>query len=518
MSGWVLSMEPAKPMGCLMVSPFATPFSVVLPVCDDEAWLLDLLSSLVASTTTDAYELVVVDRGSTDGTSTLLAQLDGDLVVQQLGRGASALDAWRAGVDASRNPVVVLVAPGTVFPMAWNETFLGAEALMGSGAVRVPRADLLPGLQALAGSKDVVSRVLGQSQAHPDGDLTACCEAAGVTIEEQRASSSTCPQVPVDDATPMTRPVPEAGPSQPALARPQPSGSASPLATPDLGIPANLLGNGVGAALGQVLVAGMQGARVGELPLEAAERLRERLWQEEERRQLLEARAGRDVCWTDEGEQEPLVTVRIATFNRPDELMEIALPAVLRQSYERLDVLVVGDHTDERTIDAMRSVRDPRVRFFDLPSPSAYPKERWGWWLVSGSPPMNLGIELAAGSWIAPADDDDEMTDDHVEVLLAEARRRRLEFVWSQTLMETPDGWQVLGAEPLGPGATTAGAIMWSTGLRFMRMSTTCWKVNEPHDGNMWRRMHEIGVHMGFLPRITYKYYMGTNLREQLAG
>src|SRR5947209_5309580 len=47
------------------------------------------------------------------------------------------------------------------------------------------------------------------------------------------------------------------------------------------------------------------------------ERLRERLVLRDERRYLEQARAGRDVCWPQGADSpDPLVTVRIATYNR----------------------------------------------------------------------------------------------------------------------------------------------------------------------------------------------------------
>jgi hypothetical protein len=238
------------------------------------------------------------------------------------------------------------------------------------------------------------------------------------------------------------------------------------------------------------------------------ERLKDRIDSREERRLLAEARAGRDVCWTDEGEAEPLVTVRIATYNRAEELVERSLASALRQTYSRLDILVVGDHTDAATDRAMAAVKDPRVRYVNLPSRGVYPSDPNLRWLVAGSVPMNAGLTLASGSWIAPCDDDDEFTDDHVEVLLAEARRRRLEMVYGVADMEQSDGtWQRVGEWPLRAGGISHGTVLYSLGLRFLRYSQTCFKTPEPFDWNMWRRMERIGVHTGFVDRVVFRHY-----------
>ena len=239
------------------------------------------------------------------------------------------------------------------------------------------------------------------------------------------------------------------------------------------------------------------------------ERVREWIESREHARLLLEARGGRDVCWEeDETDTEPLVTVRIATFNRSTFLGERSLPSVLAQTYERLDVVVVGDGTDAATDQLMASVRDPRVRYLNLPRKGLYPDDPRARWLVAGSQPMNVAIALAKGAWIAPCDDDDEMTPDHVEVLLREAKARRLEMVYSQAEMQQKSGsWEVVGREPLQAGSISHGTVLYSMGLRFMRYSDTCWKLPEPFDWNMWRRMRDIGVRTGFLAATTFRHY-----------
>ena len=240
------------------------------------------------------------------------------------------------------------------------------------------------------------------------------------------------------------------------------------------------------------------------------ERLRERIEARDARQLLDQARGGRDVCWLEpEAELEPLVTIRIATYRRADQLIERALASALRQTYTRLEILVVGDCTDQQTERAMRSVADPRVRFLNLPHPSLYPTTPADRYLVSGGVPMSLGTQLARGSWLAPCDDDDELTDDHVEVLLRTARSQRWEFVHSNTSREvTPGCWQTVGAPELTVGQVTAGSVLYSLGLRFLPYSQTCWKLPEPHDWNLWRRMRDLGVVMGHLDQVTYRYHL----------
>lgn len=257
--------------------------------------------------------------------------------------------------------------------------------------------------------------------------------------------------------------------------------------------------------------------RIMRLSLDAElERLRERLNQMEDRRLLLVARNGRDVCWVeDEDEEEPLVTIRIATYNRGQLVVDRAIASALAQTYQRLEILVIGDHCDEPTKKAVESVRDPRIRFYNLPMRGIYPLDSHRRWMVAGTAPMNAGLVLAEGTWIAPCDDDDELTPDHVEVLLQTARAKRLEMVWSKFLWEVnPDEWEVGGGEPLALTRVTQGALLYSLGLRFLQHSNTCWKMKEPGDWNLCKRMEAIGVRMAFHDGVTYKHYLEAHSRR----
>lgn len=244
---------------------------------------------------------------------------------------------------------------------------------------------------------------------------------------------------------------------------------------------------------------------------------RERIETIEERRLLEIMRADRPVCWVEEeGESEPLVTIRIATFDRGDIVRERAISSALAQDYERLEILVVGDNCSDETAAAVRSVRDPRVRFVNLPSHGIYPAGRRERRTVAGSYPMNAALFLATGAWIAPCDDDDELTRDHVSALLTEAKSRGLEMVYSKTDLErAPGQWAPVGAYPPALGQIAHGSVLYSSGLRFMRHSNTSWRMNEPSDWNLWKRMIRIGVRIGFLDRITYIAHLGAFQRSR---
>ena len=249
-----------------------------------------------------------------------------------------------------------------------------------------------------------------------------------------------------------------------------------------------------------------------------SEWIRERMELLEEQRLLQQARGKYATCWEAMDEQEPLVTVRIATYNGGEILKERALASIIRQTYSRLQILVVGDHCDEQTASAVRSIDDRRITFINLPARGMYPEYRAHRRKVAGSHPMNVGLALAEGQWIAPCDDDDEFTDDHVEVLLKNAKSQALEMIYSRALCETESGvWEEVGSEPLARGHISHGSVLYASALRFMKHSNTSWKLHgEPSDWNLWKRMNQIGVRIGFLSRITYRHHLGAYQREEM--
>ncbi len=240
-------------------------------------------------------------------------------------------------------------------------------------------------------------------------------------------------------------------------------------------------------------------------PSGLAERLQERLAMAENHRMLAEARAraaSEPSCF------EPLVTIRIPTYNRGHLLAERALASAIRQTYERLEILVVGDACDDATAEAALSTGDPRVRFVNLRERGIYPAKPRDRWKVAGELPVNTAIALAQGTWIAPCDDDDSFTDDHVEVLLRTATSQDVEWIYSRARREVSPGvWRDVGGPPFRSGRIVHSTVLYRSYLSFLRYSPSCWRMGEPADWNLWRRMRAVGVRMGFADHVTCLHY-----------
>jgi O-antigen/teichoic acid export membrane protein len=208
-------------------------------------------------------------------------------------------------------------------------------------------------------------------------------------------------------------------------------------------------------------------------------------------------------------DRKPLVTVRIATYNRGRLVAERALASVSRQTYKNLEILVVGDACDAITENAVRSFPDRRIRFHNLARRGVYPADPSYRWMVAGASPMNWALENLAGEWIAPLDDDDEFTEDHIEVLLEACMERRAEFAYGIAEVEGVDGtWGRVGSWPLEHGQIVHASVFYGTHLRNFKHSFDSWRIEEPGDWNLWKRMRNAGVSMTFIDRVVCRHYV----------
>lgn len=206
---------------------------------------------------------------------------------------------------------------------------------------------------------------------------------------------------------------------------------------------------------------------------------------------------------------EPLVSVLIPTYNRAKILTERTIPSILNQTYQNFEIIIVGDHCIDKTPELIEKIRDKRIKFYNLPERGKYPENPVDRWRVAGVVPANKAIDLASGDWIAPLDDDDAFSEDHIETLLKYALENDYEMVYGKVEMEVePDKWEDLGSYPLQCDKISRMAALYSSKLKFIKYDLNCWKCKEPADWNMWRRMKEAGVKIGFINRIVGKHYL----------
>jgi hypothetical protein len=221
------------------------------------------------------------------------------------------------------------------------------------------------------------------------------------------------------------------------------------------------------------------------------------------RRELIAARAS-DEYERALNDPEPLVTIRIPTYDRAKLLVERALPSIMRQTYQNFEVIVVGDGCTDDTAERIETFGDPRLRFVNLPFRYPYPEDREHRWYVAGAPGVNAGTELANGTWLAMLGDDDEFEPHHLECLLETARATRSEMVYGNILTRQPPPLEdVIHARyPPEHGHFQFQAAIFMSALRRFEFSTKSWLIDEPSDWNLCRRMLEAGVRIGYVNRV----------------
>lgn len=209
-------------------------------------------------------------------------------------------------------------------------------------------------------------------------------------------------------------------------------------------------------------------------------------------------------------ETDPLVSVTIATYNRAQILVERAVASALNQTYRNIEVIVVGDGCTDDTAERLAKINDSRLRFINLPERGKYPENPRHRWMVAGTFPINRAQAEAKGSWIAHLDDDAIWEQDHVEVMLREARARNLELVYAQGRIETQIGvWKECG-KALSNETLIQDFFMPHSSwffrwyIRLFRFSADTWLVDFPTDRHLTHRMISCGVHIGFVDRLAY--------------
>jgi len=206
----------------------------------------------------------------------------------------------------------------------------------------------------------------------------------------------------------------------------------------------------------------------------------------------------------------PLVTVTIPTHNRAALLTERALASVLAQTYDKLEVIVVGDHCTDNTASRVDALGDDRVRFVNLSRPSHYPKKGLNRWRVAGSIPINRALFEARGEWLAYMDDDDEMVPQRIARSLEVAAESSAEFVCGQVSRQLADGeWSTAAIGPWptgrrpfrGVGVPHSGALYRSY-LRFLLYESRSYEIGLPTDRHWVYRLARAGVEAKLVPEV----------------
>ena len=216
-------------------------------------------------------------------------------------------------------------------------------------------------------------------------------------------------------------------------------------------------------------------------------------------------------------QKNPLVSICVPTFNRGPILVDRAIKSALSQTYQNIELIVVGDCCTDNTEELLAKIKDPRLKFYNMKKRERhYPQNIDNHWFVGGAAPTNKAMDLASGLWIARLDDDDTWSPDHIEKLLKFAIDKNYEFV-SGLYEEERFGKRkiVQGVMAMDKYYTRTTSInsskiggvstwLYRSYLKGMKYNLNCWRKewNQVWDIDLALRIYHAGVRMGFLEEV----------------
>lgn len=204
----------------------------------------------------------------------------------------------------------------------------------------------------------------------------------------------------------------------------------------------------------------------------------------------------------------PLVSVLVATYNRAQILTSRCIPSVLGQTYDNLELIVVGDGCTDDTEEAVAAIDDTRLHFVNLPRRGDYPSEQTNRWMVAGGFPTNEALARARGSFIAHLDDDDEYLPDRLRTLVEFATENRCDLVWHPFWWQTDTGrWRLHEAERFTHGNVTNLSVFYRSWFTRFRSEPDTYLLREPGDWNRFRRMAHVAEVVMRYPEPLARHY-----------
>jgi len=206
----------------------------------------------------------------------------------------------------------------------------------------------------------------------------------------------------------------------------------------------------------------------------------------------------------------PLVSVCVATYHKPDELIGRCLRSLLAQTYAHLEIIVIGDCcTDDTSRRMAGEVTDPRVRYENLPSRAAYPRDAELRWMVAGTPAMNRALELARGDFVTHLDHDDEHSPERVEQLLRFIQQTRADLVFHPFQYQRQRGdWRLKEAREFRMAQVTTSSVFYHRWFTRVGWDMHAYRFRETGDWGRFRRIRHLGARVERYPEPLLKHYI----------
>jgi len=203
--------------------------------------------------------------------------------------------------------------------------------------------------------------------------------------------------------------------------------------------------------------------------------------------------------WVAHDAPDPLVSIVVATADRAATLLERSIPSALAQTYQNLQIIVIGDCAPADTERGLAAFQDSRIQFFNRAERGPYPPPGRDRWRVGGCLAMNEGLARSTGDFVTHLDDDDTMEPQRIEALLNAARQARADFVWHALRFQLQDGsWMELGNGVLEVGQVGTPSIFYHRYFARILWDLQAYRASEPGDWNRLRRIRALR------PRLQY--------------
>ena len=187
---------------------------------------------------------------------------------------------------------------------------------------------------------------------------------------------------------------------------------------------------------------------------------------------------------------EPLVSICVVTYNRARLLTERCLPSLLRQTYGKFELIIVGDRCTDDTEKAVKELNDSRITFFNLWDRHEYPSDPMLRWMSAGAPAAIKSLSMANGDFITHLDDDDEHMPDRLEKLVKFAVENQCDFVWHPFWRECQDGsWTLVEAKQFAFLSVTHSSVFYRSWFKNISPSLEPHLLWEPGDWHRFRRL-----------------------------